>query len=194
MNDSARTSEVAVRDCQDGDEAATKGEGVVEKKKHGDGSRGGEPTHAWTTAALAHASALLTLALAFAGGVGALIGLVVPLVIYLSHRESSRFIAFHALQALVYQGVGILAYLGLVIVSALIITAAWTISGMLSAVVIGFLLMPLALLATVVVGIVLVSAPLAWVGYGLYAAYEVYQGNRFRYRLLGEWVEREVVL
>lgn len=148
----------------------------------------------WTIAALSHASVLLTLLLAFAGGVGAIVGLVVPLVIYLSYRERSRFVAFQALQALVYQGAGVLIYLVLVIVLALVVTVSWIVSGLLSAVIIGFLLMPIALLLTLLMVIALLAAPLAWVAYGLYAAYEVYQGNRFRYWLVGEWVEREVTL
>jgi hypothetical protein len=150
------------------------------------------PTGEWTTAALAHASILLTLVLAFAGGVGALVGLAVPLVIYLSYRERSRFIAFHALQSLVYQGAGVLVYLVLVAVLAAAVAAAWTISGLLSAVLIGVLLMPLALLITILMVILLVGAPLLWVGYGLYAAYRVYQGEDIRYWLVGEWLERGV--
>ncbi len=150
-----------------------------------------EIDNAWTIAALAHASVLLTLVLAFAGGVGAFFGLVVPLVIYLSYRERSRFVALHALQALVYQGAGVLIYLVLVVILTLIVTVTWTISGLLSAVIVGFLLMPLALLFTILMVIVLLGAPLAWVAYGLYGGYQVYQGNHFQYWLLGEWVERE---
>lgn len=160
------------------------------------GGTGGDtsPPDAWTIAALSHASVLLTLLLAFAGGVGAIVGLVVPLVIYLSYRERSRFVAIQALQALVYQGAGVLIYLVLVVALALLVTVAWTISGLLSAVAIGFLLMPFALLLTLLMVIILLAAPLAWVAYGLYAAYQVYQGVPFRYALLGEWVEREVKL
>jgi len=146
----------------------------------------------WTVAALAHASILLTMVSAFAGGVGALIGLVVPLVLYLSYRERSRFVAFHALQALVYQGVGVLAYLAIAAALALVVTAVWVITGLLSAVAIGFLLMPAALLITGLIVIVLLIAPLAWVVYGLYAAYQVYQGGAFRYWLVSDWLEREV--
>ncbi len=166
-------------------------EGGAEASSTGGGT---SPPDAWTIAALSHASILLTLLLAFAGGVGAIVGLVVPLVIYLSYRDRSRFVTFQALQALVYQGAGVLIYLVLVVVMALIVTAAWTISGLLSVVVIGFLLMPFALLLTLLMVIVLLGAPLAWVAYGLYAAYQVYQGAPFRYWLLGEWVEREVSL
>jgi uncharacterized Tic20 family protein len=148
----------------------------------------------WTMAALAHASILITLVSAFAGGVGALLGLVIPLVIYLSHRARSRTIAFQALQALVYQGAGVLAYVGLALVLALIVAGLWIIVGLLSAVVVGFLLMPAAVLTTGLMVVVLLLAPLAWLGYGLYAAYQVYQGGHFRYLFIGDWIERRASL
>ncbi len=152
------------------------------------------PTDEWTTAALAHASVLLTLILGLAGGVGALIGPVVPLAIYLGYRERSRFVAFHALQALIYQVAGMLLYAGFATVMGSWVAVAWTISGALVEVLIGLLLMPIALLSTLLMAFVLASAPFAWLGYGLYAAYQVYQGRNFHYRLIGEWVEREVKL
>jgi uncharacterized Tic20 family protein len=151
------------------------------------------PTSEWTAAALAHASVLLTLTLALAGGVGALVGLAVPLVIYLSYRDRSRFITFHALQSLVYQGAGMLMYIVLAAVLVAAVTAAWTISGLLSTVLVGFLLMPLALVITGVMVIALLGVPLMLAGYGVYAAYRVYQGEDFRYWLLGEWLEKEVL-
>jgi hypothetical protein len=40
--------------------------------------------------------------------------------------------------------------------------------------------------------VLLLGAPLLWVGYALYAAYQVYQGEDFRYWLLGEWLESGV--
>ena len=151
-------------------------------------------TDEWTIASLAHASILLTLILAFAGGVGAIVGLVIPLVIYLSYRERSRLIAFHALQSVIYQGMGILVYAITLAVMVAVVTVAWMISGLLSVVVIGFLLMPLALMATVLMVILLLVLPLVWVGYGLYAAYRIYEGYNFRYWVLGDWVAREVRL
>jgi uncharacterized Tic20 family protein len=162
------------------------------KEEIGDTVDQSSPTQEWTIAALAHASILLTVILAFAGGVGSLLGLAVPLVIYLSYRERSRFITFHALQSLVYQGAGVLIYVVLAAVSAAVVAAAWTISGLLSAVVIGLLLMPFALVITILMVVLLLGAPLLWVGYALYAAYQVYQGEDFRYWLLGEWLESGV--
>lgn len=179
-----------------GRRGATRGGLAVETRavdtEAGDGRRVRPTADAWTTAAVAHASILLTLLLGFAGGVGAFVGLVIPLILYLSYRERSRFVALHALQALIYQGVGILVYLALVTVLALAVTVAWAISGLLSVVVVGLLLIPLALMIALMMVLVLLTAPLAWVGYGLYAAYEVYQGKDFRYMWIGDWVEREV--
>ena len=144
------------------------------------------PTNQWTTASLAHASVLLTVILGTPGGLGIPIGLAVPLVMYFGYRRNSRFIAFHALQAFVYQVVGTI---GIASLGALV-AIAWTISGTLSAVLIGLALIPIALSLT----LLLVCAILAWIGYGVYAAYQVYQGVDFRYWLIGERLEEEVTL
>jgi uncharacterized Tic20 family protein len=150
------------------------------------------PTDEWTTAALAHASVLITLILGMAGGIGILVGPVIPLVMYLGYRGKSRFVAFHALQSFAYHTVGVLFYAVLVAVMAVWIAIAWTVSGLLSAVLVGLLLMPFVLLLTLLTIALLVCLPLAWLGYGLYAAYQVYQGRDFRYWSIGEWLEREV--
>jgi hypothetical protein len=150
------------------------------------------PADEWTAAALAHASALLTLIMGMAGGVGALIGPAVPLVMYFGYRQKSRFVAFHALQAFVYQVAGVLLYAVLAAALAVWVAMVWTVSGLLSAVLVGLLLVPLALLLTLLAALLLVCTPFAWLGYGLYAAYQVYQGHHFRYWLIGEWLEREM--
>ncbi len=150
------------------------------------------PANEWTAAMLAHASILLTMILGVAGGVGALIGPGVALAMYFGYREKSRFVAFHALQSCAYQAIGVLLYAVLAAVLAVWIAIAWTVSGLLSAVLIGFLLMPFALALTLLTALLLLCAPFAWLGYGLYAAYQVYQGSDFRYWLIGEWMEREV--
>jgi uncharacterized Tic20 family protein len=152
------------------------------------------PTDEWTAAMLAHASVLLTLMFGFAGGIGVLIGLVVPLVMYLGYRQKSRFVAFHALQSLVYQAIGVLLYAILAAVMSACVAIVWTVSGWLSAVLVGLLLMPFALLLMLLMVLLLIGAPLVWLCYGLYAAYQSYQGRGFRYWLIGEWLEREVKL
>jgi len=152
------------------------------------------PTDEWTAAALAHASVLLTLILGMAGGIGAPVGLAVPLAIYFGYRERSLFVALHALQSFVYQAAGVLIYAVLAAVLAVWVAIAWTVSGLLSAVLVGLLLMPFAMLLTLLMVLLLVGAPFAWLGYGLYAAYQVYQGQDFRYWLIGEWLGRGVRL
>jgi len=149
------------------------------------------PTDEWTLAALAHASVLLTLVLGMAGGIGALVGPIIPLMMVLGYRGKSRFVAQHALQSLVYQAVGLVVYVVLVAVMAGWVTIAWTVSGILSAVLVGLLFIPFALLFTVLTVFLLVCTPIVWLGYGLYAAYQVYQGRDFRYWMIGEWLERE---
>ncbi len=170
--------------------------GRVQEVVEGEMAAGSEavqvPTDEWTAAMLAHASALLTLILGMAGGVGALVGPAVPLAMYLGYRERSRFVAFHALQSFVYQVAGVLSYAVLAAVLAVWVAIAWTASGLLSAVLVGLLLMPFALLLTLLMVLLLVCAPFSWLAYGLYAAYQVYQGRNFRYWLIGEWLEREV--
>jgi hypothetical protein len=124
------------------------------------------PADEWTAAALAHASILLTLILGVVGGIGVLVGPAIALAMYFGYRA----------------------------VLAVWVTIAWTVSGVLSAVLVGLLMMPFALLMTLLMVLLLVGAPLAWLGYGLYASYQVYQGRNFYYQWIGEWIEREVKL
>jgi uncharacterized protein len=115
---------------------------------------------------LAHLSVLANLVTGFLGPVAAL-------VIYLYYKDRSRFVAYHAMQSMVFQlvwwvGGGALA------------GAAWAISGVLSAVLIGCLLMPIALLISFI--------PLAALVYGVIGAIQTNQGQDFRYWLIGDWV------
>jgi uncharacterized Tic20 family protein len=146
-----------------------------------------------TMAALAHASVVLTFVIALgSGGLGGLLGVLVPLLIWLTYKEKSAYVSFQALQATVFQAVSILVMVIVVAVSIVLIVAGWTISGALTAVLIGLCLMPFAVLITVVLALLVLILPLAQLGYGLYAAYETYQGRDFRYWLIGETLEKEM--
>ena len=146
-----------------------------------------------TMAALAHASVVLTFILALgSGGLGGLLGILVPLLIWLTYKEKSAYVSFQALQATVFQAVSILLMVVVLAVSIILIVVGWTISGALTAVLIGLCLMPFALLITVVLALLVLILPLAQLGYGLYAAYETYQGRDFRYWLVGETLEKEI--
>jgi hypothetical protein len=146
-----------------------------------------------TMAALAHASVVLTFILALgSGGLGGLLGVLVPLLIWLTYKEKSAYVSFQALQATVFQAVSILLMVVVLAISIVLIVVGWTISGALTAVLIGLCLMPFALLITVVLALLVLILPLAQLGYGLYAAYETYQGRDFRYWLVGETLEKEM--
>ena len=105
---------------------------------------------------------------------------------YFGYRRNSQFVAFHALQSFVYQVTGVISIAAL----GVLVASAWAISGALSAVLVGLALMPMAFSLT----LLLVAAVIAWLAYGLYAAYQVYQGRDFRYWLIGERLEQEVTL
>jgi uncharacterized Tic20 family protein len=135
-------------------------------------------------AGLAHVSILLGL---FSNGVG---GIIAALVIWLTQRERSAYVAAQALQALVYQAV-----------TFVVIMLAWCCWGALWML---MLFAPLftnpaayetALPAGFWLGLLLMVAPLGLWGltilYGLWGAARCFGGHDFRYVLIGNWVESQ---
>ena len=114
-----------------------------------------------TWSVLAHLSMFLNLFTGFLGPVAALF-------IWLVYRDRSQRVAFHALQSVWYQ-VGWLV----------ILAAGWTITGLLTIVLIGFLLIPVMAIVSVV--------PFA---HAAYAAYKVSQGEDYRYPFAADLLER----
>jgi hypothetical protein len=119
-----------------------------------------------TWAMLAHLSILLNLVTGFFGPIAALI-------VYLVYQDRSRYVAYHAMQSFVFQlvfwiGAGIFA------------GVTWAVSGALTVILVGCLLMPIALLISLI--------PLAALVYGVIGAIQVSQGQDFRYWLVGDWV------
>ena len=113
-----------------------------------------------TWSILAHLSVFLNLVTGFLGPVGAL-------VIWLIYRDSSPRISFHALQSLWYQ-----------VAWMVILAVGWAIAGILTVVLIGFLLFPVMIVATVV--------PFVHMGY---AAYKVSQGVDYRYPFVADMID-----
>ena len=113
-----------------------------------------------TWSILAHLSMFLNLFTGFLGPVAAL-------VIWLVYRDRSQKVAYHALQSTFYQ-VGWLV----------ILAVGWTVTGLLTIVLIGFLLIPVMAVVSVV--------PFVHAGY---AAYRVSQGEGFRYPLAADLAE-----
>jgi uncharacterized Tic20 family protein len=117
------------------------------------------------------------------------IGIIVGVLVYINQREKSRFAAFQALQAAVFQLFALILIIGLWV--------AWTFCYMLS-------LIPLISMMDAnpnappppmfYVGLGSMAIPFAvmlimWL-YGLWAALRVWGGHDFRYALIGRWLER----
>jgi len=126
------------------------------------------PSEERSWAMLAHLSILLNL-------VTGLLGLVGALVIYLVYQNRSRYVAYHALQSLIFQ---LIVWLG----GGILTGVAWAITGVLSAVLVGLLCIPFALAISII--------PLAGVVYGVIGGIQCNQGQDFRYWLVGDWVRR----
>jgi uncharacterized Tic20 family protein len=142
-------------------------------------------------ASLAHLTILLTVVVgASTSGVGAVVALLVPLAMYLYFGGRSRYVAYHALQATVFQAAGAVLYVLMAGGVAASIAIAWVIAGVLSVVLIGLALMPFALALTLVGGYALVAMPLLWVGYGLVGAWRTYNGEPFDYPFVAGVVGR----
>ena len=123
-----------------------------------------------TWSLLAHLSILLNLVTGFAGPIAAL-------VIYLIYKDRSRTVAYHALQSMIFQ---LIWWYG----GGLLIGAMWATVGVLSAIVIGLILIPVALVVTLVLALL----PIGAVIYGVVGAIQVNQGQDFKYWLVGDWV------
>lgn len=105
------------------------------------------------------------------------LGPLVPLIVYLIYKDRSRYVAYQSMQAFIFQ---LIWWIG----ASILAIVAWTISGILAAILIGCLLMPLALLVSLI--------PLAALAYGVYGAIETSQGRDFKYWLIGDWT-RELI-
>ncbi|HEY9075938.1 MAG TPA: DUF4870 domain-containing protein [Anaerolineaceae bacterium] len=131
-----------------------------------------------TFAALAHGSGLLS---TFGGG---FLGIIAALVIWLTQKEKSSWVAFHALQSLVLQGV-------ILVFVLLIVGGTWVIGFLISFITIGFgtiITVPIMIL-TMFLGMAIGFGGLI---YQLVAAVQVYNGNEFRYKWIGDWVAQRM--
>ena len=113
-----------------------------------------------TWSALAHLSVFLNLFTGFLGPVAAGI-------IWLVYRDRSQQVAFQALQSAAYQ-VAWIVLLG----------AGWALTGLLTLILIGFLLIPVMAIATVV--------PFVHMAY---AAYRVSKGDDYRYPIVADLIQ-----
>ena len=113
-----------------------------------------------TLSVIAHLSILLNLVTGFLGPVAAMI-------MWLVYRDRSSRVAFQALQSMWYQ----VAWL-------VILAAGWAVTGLLMLVLIGFLLVPVMALLTLVPFV-----------HGAYAAYRTSRDGEYRYPLIADMIE-----
>lgn len=138
-------------------------------------------------AAAAHASILLTLLLGLVtGGLGALLGLLIPALIWVTQRGKSGYVADQARQATLFQLAGLVALLALILAGAILLVVGWIAAALLSLLIVGLILLPIMLVLTIAWVIVLVAGPIAWVVWGCYGAAEASNGRPFRYRYVSD--------
>jgi uncharacterized Tic20 family protein len=128
------------------------------------------PSDERTWAMLAHMSVLLNLVTGFLGPVAAL-------VIFMIFQNRSRYVAYQALQSFVFQ---LIWWAG----GGALIGLMWAATGMLSAVLIGILLVPIACVLTPILALMPIGALI----YGFWAGIETSQGKDFKYWLIGDWL------
>ena len=119
--------------------------------------RGNRRENTWSV--LAHLSVFVNLLTGF-------LGPVVALIIWFVYRDRSERVSFHALQSALYQ----LAW-------AVILAIGWTITGLLTVIIIGLLLIPVMIVLSVV--------PFVHMAY---AAYKVNQGVDYRYPFVADLI------
>ena len=100
------------------------------------------------------------------------LGPVVPLAIYLIYKDRSRYVAYQSLQGLIFQ---IIWWIG----GGVLTGVVWTITGTLSAFLIGLICIPFACIIS--------AMPLVALVYGVYAGIQCNQGVDFKYWLIGDW-------
>ncbi len=115
-----------------------------------------------TWSVLSHLSVFLNLFTGFLGPIAALI-------IWLVYKDRSQKVAFHALESMWYQ-------IGWLVVLAV----GWTVTGLLTLILIGYLLIPVMAIVSVVPFV-----------HAAYAAYRVSRDDGYRYPIAADLVERD---
>ena len=142
-------------------------------------------------AAAAHASILITLLLGImTGGIAAILGPIVPALIWYAYRDKSRYVTEQARQATIFQLAGIVGLLALATVGAVLVAVGWTVSAVLVIVLVGLILLPVMLIVTLLWVAAVVALPIVQVVYGAYAALEAYKGRPFRYWWIADQIDR----
>ncbi|MFN8410982.1 MAG: DUF4870 domain-containing protein [Anaerolineales bacterium] len=115
-------------------------------------------------AMISHLSVLINLFTVF-------MGVAVPVVIYFIYKDRSKYVAYHALQALIMQ-------------------AICSFGGTLLAVLIGGIsqVIPFAGLICLPISCIFAILPIVALVYGTYGGIQINNGQDFKYWMIGDWV------
>nr|MBN1229798.1 DUF4870 domain-containing protein [Anaerolineae bacterium] len=143
-----------------------------------------------TWAALVHLSTLFTLLISLGTlGIGGILFVFIPLAVYVFYKEKSSFVAYHAAQAFALQMLCSIGFFIALLASILAIVVIWTVTGVLSIILVGLILVPLALLITVILPVVLMLLPFLFGALALVAGIQTGGGINYQYPYIGRWVE-----
>lgn len=146
-----------------------------------------------TWAALAHGSILLTMAVGLSSaGIGSLLTIFIPLLIYFYYRGKSEYVTRHALQAFAAQVVAVVGFAVLLGVTFTAWMILLVISALLMIVLVGFILLPIVALGGLVVVAATFLLPFGGLVYGMIAAVEAYHGTNYSYPWIGDWVDDQL--
>ena len=132
-------------------------------------------------AALAHASIVLGF---FSRGV---LGLVLAFLIWVTQRGKSRFAARQAAQAVWWQLIGVVTAIGAFIVWGILFAGSIFIPVLINPNH-PEPIMPYTMIPAFALVLVPIALTVAWIGYGLYAAWQVWHGKDFSYPIIGRWI------
>jgi uncharacterized Tic20 family protein len=157
-------TEITVIEISDPGMSEEEGE-PVKMPPSGSGPTPLTPSEERTWSLIAHLSILANLITGF-------LGPVIALIIYLVFRDRSRYVAYQSFQAFLFQ---LVFWVG----AGALIGVLWALVGILSIVLVGLCLIPIACAVSLV--------PLFSLGYGVAAAIQTGQGEDFQYWLVGKW-------
>ncbi len=126
-------------------------------------------------AALAHISVLLPFA-----------GVIAPIVIWVTQKDRSRYVAFQALQAIAFQLLLIIIWMG----GMACYMGSFFLTFLGAAVLSSNRVPGPAVFLPFIVFFVILALMLVFIIYGIVAAVMTFQGKDFHYALIGRWVER----
>ncbi len=122
-----------------------------------------------------------------------LLGVIAPIVIWVTQKDKSRYVAFQSLQAVAFQLTMVFAWfvgMGCYMCSffSMFLAIPFGSSGGSSQSVSPFFVVPF-LAPFLVMGLMFFGGFL-FILYGIFAAVMTFQGKPFRYLIIGRWVER----